>query len=318
MKEINFTWHQFDAHNNELFRTLFETKKFSDVTLVSDDQQQIKAHKFILSASSSIFDDFLSNNNAKSSLINLPGIRHHELELILQFIYLGRTKCFQDLSSDVMNVAKYLKIREFEHEIESKTDIAVDMNTFQPIETFLRTSKKIGTSLENNIQQIDTNFKKKTGSKLGSKNIISNDNNEDPLIESTFEFGLKERILNGMNDDPLCEFGSKDIKNEDQLSESTDDIKFNDGYGEPIKYFCEMCDRGYSKKFTLLHHVKAAHGGKRYPCRQCNFSASRTYHLNRHVSSKHEKVRYICQICNYKAIDSRKLKIHIEKKHNVL
>ena len=194
----------------------------------------------------------------------------------------------------MISVAKYLKIKEFEHEMESDTHIAVDMNTFQPIETFLRTSKKIGT-IENNIQQIDKNLKKKIGSKLGS-----NDTNEDTLIKSPFEFG------------------SKDIKNEDPLSESTDDFEFKDEYEEPIKYFCEMCDRGYSKKFTLLHHVKAAHGGKRYPCRQCNFSASRTYHLNRHVSSKHEKVRYICQICNYKAIDSRKLKIHIEKKHNVL
>ena len=58
MKEINFKWNQFDAHNTELLRTLLETKRFSDVTLVSDDQHQIKAHKFILSASSSIFDDY--------------------------------------------------------------------------------------------------------------------------------------------------------------------------------------------------------------------------------------------------------------------
>jgi len=61
-KKFNLTWGTFSSHGQELFKNLLETQEFADVTLVSDDQQQYRAHKFILSACSTAFKKILTNS----------------------------------------------------------------------------------------------------------------------------------------------------------------------------------------------------------------------------------------------------------------
>ena len=49
---------------HHLLKLLFATaKSFFDVTLVSDDEQHIQAHKIILSASSDFFKNILMKSN---------------------------------------------------------------------------------------------------------------------------------------------------------------------------------------------------------------------------------------------------------------
>ena len=59
--KIVFSVDSFTSNLQELFRHLYEEQIFSDVTLVTDDQRQIKAHKFILSKSCSTFASILKN-----------------------------------------------------------------------------------------------------------------------------------------------------------------------------------------------------------------------------------------------------------------
>ena len=46
-KRYNLAWQTFMSHGKDLFKDLYETNRFSDVTLVSDDQYQYKAHRFV-------------------------------------------------------------------------------------------------------------------------------------------------------------------------------------------------------------------------------------------------------------------------------
>ena len=48
-------WQTFTDHLQLIFKDLYEEGRHTDVTLVSDDQTQFKAHKFILSACSPVF-----------------------------------------------------------------------------------------------------------------------------------------------------------------------------------------------------------------------------------------------------------------------
>lgn len=63
----------------------------TDVTLVSDDKKQFKAHKFILSSQSSVLKSIISDLPQSSPVIYLRGIHHQHLQTILKFIYLGAT-----------------------------------------------------------------------------------------------------------------------------------------------------------------------------------------------------------------------------------
>ena len=71
--KFKLNWHSFQTHTNELLSELYSTSSFSDVTLVCDDQTQFKAHKFVLSACSSVFRNILSSN-VTSPFIYLRGI----------------------------------------------------------------------------------------------------------------------------------------------------------------------------------------------------------------------------------------------------
>ena len=112
MEKFNVTWHTFQPHINNTYKELYETKRFTDVTLVSDDHQQFKAHKFILSSSSSMFQSILSDDNTVAPYIYLRGVNHNELESILQFIYLGEATFYQERMNILLDVAHDLQIKE--------------------------------------------------------------------------------------------------------------------------------------------------------------------------------------------------------------
>ena len=112
MEKFNLTWHTFQPHINNSYKELFETKSFSDVTLVSDDHQQFKAHKFILSSSSTMFKRILGDDNVAAPYIFLRGVNHLELESILQFIYLGEASFYQERMNILLDVAQDLQIKE--------------------------------------------------------------------------------------------------------------------------------------------------------------------------------------------------------------
>ena len=79
-------WQTFAEHLQVMFKDLYEEERHSDVTLVSDDQTQFKAHKIVLSACSPVFKKIIDNNPSQHPLIYLRGIQSYELESLLQFI----------------------------------------------------------------------------------------------------------------------------------------------------------------------------------------------------------------------------------------
>ena len=125
-EKFNLIWQTFPLHGKSLFQQLMETGKYSDVTLVSDDQHIFKAHKFVLSSCSTFFETIFDNNPNNTS-VYLRGVNQEELNSILQFIYLGETTLFQERMNLFMNVAKDLKIKEIgENAVDDNDDEAVN------------------------------------------------------------------------------------------------------------------------------------------------------------------------------------------------
>ena len=71
-EKYTLNWHTFSDHLQLMFKDLYEGGKNSDVTLVSDDQTQFKAHKIVLSACSPVFKKIIDNNPTQNSPIWLP------------------------------------------------------------------------------------------------------------------------------------------------------------------------------------------------------------------------------------------------------
>merc|ERR1712240_444653 len=83
-------WKYFGSSKASILLEGFKETNFCDVTLVSDDQKPIRAHRYVLSAHSPFFKDIFLNNTHPNPLIYLKGVSYEDLFSILQFIYLGK------------------------------------------------------------------------------------------------------------------------------------------------------------------------------------------------------------------------------------
>ena len=110
-EKFNLTWDLFSDKIIDIHKDMLKTKDFVDVTLVTDDEKCIKAHRIKLSACSSVLKNILQidTHNSKQ-LIFLSGIEHSEMESILQFMYLCETKIYEERINQFLKVAKSLQL----------------------------------------------------------------------------------------------------------------------------------------------------------------------------------------------------------------
>ena len=117
-EKFTLNWHTFSEHLQLMFKELYQEERYADVTLVSDDQTQFKAHKIVLSACSPVFKKIIDNNPSQHPLIYLRGIQSYEMESILQFMYLGEGKFYQERMGEFIKVAKDLEVKEISKGVE--------------------------------------------------------------------------------------------------------------------------------------------------------------------------------------------------------
>ena len=108
----DFTWNTFLTHLDCTFRDLVTERHFADVTLVSDDQVQIKAHKIILSSCSPVLKKLLLDNPHPHPMIYMSGVKHEQLESILQWMYFGETNVYKDNIEEFIEIGKDLEVQE--------------------------------------------------------------------------------------------------------------------------------------------------------------------------------------------------------------
>ena len=82
LEKYSLTWHTYSDHLKSMIKELMMNEDFSDVTLVTEDKKQFKAHINILSACSPVFNDILKKDKNSSPVMYLRGIVYSELESI--------------------------------------------------------------------------------------------------------------------------------------------------------------------------------------------------------------------------------------------
>lgn len=93
------------------FRQLLGDTDFSDVTLISEDGQDVQAHQLILSASSTVFLNILKRNEHKHPMIYMRGLHANDLHAILDFIYHGEISVYQNDLNNFLIIAEELKLK---------------------------------------------------------------------------------------------------------------------------------------------------------------------------------------------------------------
>jgi len=103
-------WNDFESHVSGSFREIRDSKDFFDVTLVCGEEQ-VQAHKVIISACSPFFRDILRRNPHQHPLLYLKGVKFTELQSVMNFMYHGEANIAQEDLNSFLSVAEELKVK---------------------------------------------------------------------------------------------------------------------------------------------------------------------------------------------------------------
>ena len=103
-------WNDFENNISNSFKELRDDKDFFDVTLACDDNQ-LQAHKVILSACSPFFRSVLKKNPHQHPLLYLKGVKYEDILSVLNFMYHGEVNVAQEELNSFLAVAEDLQVK---------------------------------------------------------------------------------------------------------------------------------------------------------------------------------------------------------------
>ena len=291
-----------------MLNEMFNFEDLADVTLVSEDGQEMKGHTVVLSACSSVLKDAIRFNPKKDAKIHLKGIHYMELKTILEFIYLGNTTVDPERINNFISASKILRIYEFSTSV--KNLVKQDNNSKILVgEQNLQENDHKSLLEDQHIQHNDTKTiaKKQYLKHNHIKNFI-----EDKLIQDsdskncTRESNGSDNIMKMWNCS-LCDYCSR---------RKIDLRKHIEVKHEGVKYDCKECNNQYATKEKLKRHIKAIHEGLKFICYECNSQFTRKESLTYHFNSQHEGIKLECNKCNYQCVSKKSLKQHVKTVHD--
>ena len=110
MDKFSLKWNDFQANVTRSFGVLRQESNLFDVTLVSDDEEHIPAHRLVLSACSGFFKNLFQKIKNQNPVIYLAGVSSGDLKLILDYMYHGEVSVYQEEIDKFLVVANKLQI----------------------------------------------------------------------------------------------------------------------------------------------------------------------------------------------------------------
>ena len=112
-EQYHLKWNDYHSSLTKCFRDLRDNDEMLDVMIVSGGRT-FKAHKLVLSACSPMFKSMLKKTRSQPFLqpfIFLHGVKHEDIEAILDFMYNGEVSVNQDDLRSFLSVAEDLRVR---------------------------------------------------------------------------------------------------------------------------------------------------------------------------------------------------------------
>merc|ERR1712129_61925 len=327
-------------------KSLLENEDFLDVTIACDDDQ-IDAHKVILSAASPLFRNLLKRNPHSHPLLYLRGTTTKDIKAILNFIYSGETHVVQEELEEFMALADSLKIVGLVGE-----KIEVNDGKYE------ESDKKLGV-IENSSVEIDGYFQQegnkavdfnqrsfghksiKSGNKPCSKKKLLPTNKDDLLVNTksnAIEYELSDVKKDFSGSDVYMIEGKSDTKKinstktealvkdalvvelSEEIIEMEEDIssimkRYNglETFGENESFQSHNTSTTslteYDEKVLELL-VKTDSG---WSCKECAYKSVNVGHAREHVEKHITGYSHDCKYCDKTFSKKRNLRHHIRK-----
>ena len=338
-EKYNMKWHTYPEHLKVMMQEMMCSNEFTDVTLVSDDMKPLKAHRNILSACSPVFETILKmqcQNNQPT--IFLRGVKHAEVEKILNFIYSGEAKIYVTRMEEFLSAAKDLQIKglitNFELETNSEPDnqaqfIGVED---QRVVREIKENHEVESNEESNdTEQLITRITDLTSNVDSREEFQSTLDQIEKEKKSMTEFkneSLYQHLLKSTNlkireltaEEPLVEEAATDFQfTKDQsrarITEIDEDSSTNTE--EVEKPMAESQSSNSDQEQTPYHNISrfSSINDINIKCRFCDQQFYTNVALGDHIKNYHGGLKFSCMDCEYEATQSANLKRHIRNVH---
>ena len=317
LQTIHLKADNFEENTAKAFRLLGDDTVFTDVTLVTSDDQRIPAHKVILSSSSLYLRNILeSQSMAFKATVNLD-IKHAQLDSVIDYIYRGYTRVKVENMKSFLQVVQLLQIQGL-----SKPEIEDDPKLHQydspeiKIEEYPSLSEnKNKCVIKMDDEQFTAKLKRKTDKSRYScdhclfktkfkRYLISHTGKEHPAMKVQCEecgyvgseAGLKQHKIKHKGETYACDQCAYQTTIKYRLNEHIKTM-------HDIEYiYCDECIFRTKRTSNLTTHVEIEHNGIRFTCEYCGLEFKKHSRFKDHKLSVHEGNQYQCEECDYTSI----------------
>jgi len=289
-------WNDFETNISSAFKELRDDKDFFDVTLSCDDEQ-IQAHKVILSACSPFFRNVLRRNPHPHPLLYLKSVRYADIQAVLNFMYHGEVNVAQEELNSFLSVAEDLRVKgltqsQTQTEPQTKPSSAtrlpaqkekVDIEPINPARHKTNANPSVRVE-EDVVEYIPVKSEPRDGTTQhthhpppvqhgppynpGTQAVSTQDLSfQEP---DTYEdFGHYPETGGYMGDTGEWEGNKVAISGMDALDEfiNSNILELNP---ETHMLKCGMCDYTYNRRNNVARHIEAKHVEMQFQCDLCD------------------------------------------------
>ena len=229
-------WNDFQANVSNTFKRLRTSDHFYDVTLVSDDQQQVSAHKIVLSSSSEYFKSILTSNSHSHPMLCLSGVNQEDLKNILDYVYNGEIQIYQDQLDQFLNIAQRFQLEGL---MQGKEETSPEPDKF-----------------ENAVESLNDNMK--FAPKVGMENDVTHIKSQKIITVESVNFENIEELDHKIND--MIEKVDGTMRRRcipcGKLSRGSSDAREHaETHIEGLSFPCQYCEKTFRSRVSLKMHI---------------------------------------------------------------
>jgi len=256
----------FDSNLVESLKELRDSEDFFDVTLVSDDEIPVQAHKVVLAASSLFFRNIFKFNKNSHPLLYIRGLSDKDLTNVFEFIYTGEIQVAHEELEKFLQIAKDLKLKGmFGNEMLTMSELTPAIQEESP-EKVEHKQKKRNKPKQLMVVEVDDNAK----ADVKSEDLSLHDHDES--------------IVSNIVVDTETDVESTVTATETEVLDAQIlEMMFKDNG----LWHCKTCEKSQPKKSNMRVHIEINHFDVSQPCTFCEFIAKNRPSLSAHVKTKH-------------------------------
>ena len=332
---------QFNSEAPEAFRKLINDEHFTDVTLATGDHKQIKVHKVILGSSSDFFGNILRKNPHPNPLIYIHSMTYAQLQLLINYTYIGQCQVPTGDLEDFMVAGKNLQIKGLSEYVkdDSQDDSNILNNSFSNDQKKDNSEAKFAMNIgfEDNTQNMKLKISPEKEDEINEH--ISKEDLYDKDCDKNDKCHARDlEYTDNQSYDPHvktvhpcvkyeCTKCDYEAKKSDQLQihiKAIHETLSNDeeaAHENRLKYTCPTCGKGIATSKAFKDHKRRTHDTPSLKCELCpderkHFKSNSAFENHIQVYHTEKHCRFCGEICQSKEVyDAHYKKVHNKSVH---